>query len=97
MLLAIYQATWDRWVSIHRSQVVISGRPLSTQDLGIIPTFFILDGMRQDPDRRFWIERLEALEDNCDIEEDNGQESTGVKIVLQMPHNTLTIAQEYIE
>ncbi len=35
----------------------------------------------------FWIERLEASEDNCDIEEDLGQMSTGVKIVLQMSHN----------
>jgi hypothetical protein len=43
--------------------------------------------MRQDTDRRFWIERMEALEDNCDIEEDMGQMSTGVKIVPQMSHN----------
>jgi hypothetical protein len=60
------------------------------------PLFSILDGMRQDTDRRFWTERLEASEDNCDIEEDLGQVSIGVKIVLQMSHNTLTRAEEYI-
>ncbi len=60
------------------------------------PLFSILDGMRQDPDRRFWIEQLEASEDSCDIEKDKGQESTGVEIVLQMSHNTLTRAKEYL-
>ena len=58
------------------------------------PLFSILDGMRQDTDRRFWIEQLEASEDNCDIEEDMGQVNTGVEIVLQMSHNTLTRAEE---
>jgi hypothetical protein len=61
------------------------------------PLFSILDGMPQDPDRRFWIERLEAPEDNRDMEEDLGQMSTGVKIVLQMSHNTLTITEEYVK
>jgi len=60
------------------------------------PLFSILDGMRQDADRRFWIERLEAQENNCDIDEDTGHISTGVEIVLQMSHNTLTRAEEYI-
>ena len=45
----------------------------------------------------FWIERLEASEDNCDIEEDLGQVSTGVKIVLQMSHNILTRTEEYVK
>jgi hypothetical protein len=48
------------------------------------PLFSILDGMRQDADKRFWIGRLEASEDNCDIEEGMGQMSTNVKIVPQM-------------
>jgi hypothetical protein len=61
------------------------------------PLFSILDGMRQDADRRFWIERLEASEDNCDIEEDMEQMSTGVKIVLQMSHNILTRTEEYVK
>jgi hypothetical protein len=44
------------------------------------PLFSILDGMRQDADRRFWIERVEAQGNNCDIEADTGQMSTGVEI-----------------
>jgi hypothetical protein len=57
------------------------------------PLFSILDGMRQDADRRFLIERLEALEDNCGVEEDMGQVSAGVEIQLQMSHNSLTISR----
>jgi hypothetical protein len=34
--------------------------------------------------------------DNCDVEEETEQVSTGVKIVLQMSHNTLTRVEEYI-
>jgi hypothetical protein len=51
------------------------------------PPFSILDGMRQDTDRRFWIESYVAPEDNCDIEEDMGQGSTGVKIAFPVSHN----------
>jgi hypothetical protein len=52
------------------------------------PLFSILDGLRLDAERRYWIEGLEAQEDNCDIEADTGQVSTGVEILLQMSHNT---------
>ena len=38
--------------------------------------------MRQDADRRIRIERLEAQEDNCGIEEDTGQISAGIEILL---------------
>ena len=58
------------------------------------PLFSILDGMRQDTDRRFWIETLEASNDNCDVEEDTGHESTGVKIGLQMSYTFLTRTKE---
>jgi len=61
------------------------------------PLFSILDGMHQDADRRFWVGRLKASDDNCDIEEDMGQMSTGVKIVLPMSHNALTRAEEYVQ
>ena len=47
-------------------------------------------------DRRFWIESSVMPEDNCDVEEDTGHISAGVKIVLQMSHNSLTRAEEYI-
>jgi hypothetical protein len=52
------------------------------------PLFSILDGMRQDADRRFWIDSVEAQGNNCDIEEELGQMSTGVEIQLQMSNNT---------
>ena len=48
------------------------------------PLFSILDGVRQDAARRFWIERLEAQENNCDIEVDTGQIGTGVEIQSQL-------------
>jgi hypothetical protein len=48
------------------------------------PLFSILNGPNQDTERRFWIERLEASENNCDMEEDSGQMSTGVEIQLQI-------------
>ena len=37
-----------------------------------------------------------TTEDNCDVEEDTGQVSVGVEIALQMSHNTLTSAEDYI-
>ena len=52
------------------------------------PLFSILDGMCHDADRRFWIEQLEASKDNCDIKDDMGQMSTGVKIAFPMSHNS---------
>ena len=61
------------------------------------PLFSILDGLRQDTDRRFWIEPVEAQEDNCDIEADTGQMSTGVEILLPMSHNALTKEEEYVQ
>jgi hypothetical protein len=61
------------------------------------PLFSTLDGMRQDADRRFWIERLEAQENNCDIEVDTKQMGTGVKIVFPMSHNILTKTEEYVQ
>ncbi len=61
------------------------------------PLFSILDGLRHDADRRFWIESFVTPEDNCDIEEDAGQMSTGVEILLPVSHNTLTSAEEYIQ
>jgi hypothetical protein len=77
--------------------------PTSKRDLWVKarpdyePLFSILDGLRQDANRRFWIERLEAQENNCDLEVDTGQMSTGVEILLPMSHNILTIPEEYIQ
>ena len=61
------------------------------------PLFSILDGLRLDTDRRYWIERNVPEENISDIEADNGQMSTGVEILFPMSHNILTIAEEYIQ
>ena len=52
------------------------------------PLFSILNGLCSDAERRYWIECLEAQEDNYDIEADTGQVSIGVEILIQMSHNT---------
>ena len=64
---------------------------------GLERLFSILDGVRLDSERRYWIERLEASEDNCDIEEDMGQMETGVKIAFPVSHNSLTRSEEYVK
>jgi hypothetical protein len=43
------------------------------------PLFSILHGMHKDADRQFWVERMKAQENNCDIQADTGQMSTGVE------------------
>ena len=50
-----------------------------------------------DEQRRFWIAYPEAKEDACDIREDLGQEGMEVKIAFPVSHNTLTIAEEYVQ
>jgi hypothetical protein len=40
---------------------------------------------------------MEASEDNCDVDEDTGQMSTGVEILHLMSHNALIIAEEYAQ
>ena len=59
--------------------------------------FSILDGLRLDSERRYWIEHRETEGNISDIDVNTGQMSTGVKIALQMSHNTLTITEEYIQ
>lgn len=54
------------------------------------PLLSILDGMRQDADRRFWIDGVEAQENNCDVEADTRQMSTSVEILLTMFNNTMS-------
>ena len=61
------------------------------------PLFSILDGLRLDSERRYWIERRETEGNICDIQVDTGQMSTDVKILLPMTHNTLTRAEEYVQ
>jgi len=61
------------------------------------PLLSILDGLRQDDDRRFWLERLDAQENNCDRGDNTRKMSITVEIQLQMSHNALTIAEEYLQ
>ena len=61
------------------------------------PLFSILDSLRLDGEKRYWIERNEPEGNTIDIEADIGQMSAGVEILLPMSHNTLTRAEEYIE
>ena len=61
------------------------------------PLFSILDGLRRDSKRRYWIDRKVMEMDNSDIQIDSGQISTYVEILLPMSHNTLTIAEEHIQ
>jgi len=61
------------------------------------PIFSILDGLRLDSERRYWIERKETEGNISDIQLDIGQMSTSVEILLPMSHNTLTISEEYIK
>ena len=60
------------------------------------PRFSILDGLLSDSERRYWIEHREAEGNTSDIQVASEQMSTGVEILLQMSHNTLTRAKEYI-
>jgi hypothetical protein len=59
------------------------------------PLFSILDGLRLDSERRYWIEPNQPERYISDIETGTGLIRTGVEIVLQMSKNTLTRAEEY--
>ena len=61
------------------------------------PLFSILHGLHLDTERRLWIEYRVTEEDFCDMKIDIGQVGTGGEIVLQLPHNTLTRAEEYVQ
>ena len=61
------------------------------------PLFSILDGLRRDSKRRYWIDRKVMEMDNSDIQIDSGQVSKGVEILLKMSHKILTSAEEDIQ
>ena len=59
--------------------------------------FSILDGIRPDSDRHYWIE-CNVMEKNfCDIQVDSKKIGTCVEILLKMSRNSLTIAEEHIQ
>ena len=59
--------------------------------------FQLLNNLRVDEQRRFWIVYHEADENACDIKEDLGQEGMEVKIAFPMSHNSLTTIEEYVQ
>ena len=61
------------------------------------PLFSILDGLRLDNGRRYWISEQGIEVNTCDMGEDMGYTVTEVKIALPMSHNTLTSAEEYMQ
>ena len=72
-------------------------RPVGESSPGL-RSFRLYPGwLAHDADRQFWVESSVTPEDNCDVEEDKGQVSVGVEIVLQMSHNALTKEEEYVQ
>jgi hypothetical protein len=61
------------------------------------PLFSILDGLRADNGRRYWVSELSIEVNTCDMREDMGHTVKKVKIALPMSHNTLTIVEEHIQ
>jgi hypothetical protein len=61
------------------------------------PLFSILDGLRPDSEKRYWIEHRVTKKNISDIQVDSRQISKGVEILLKMSHDTLTSAEEHIQ
>jgi hypothetical protein len=61
------------------------------------PLFSILDGLRADNGRRYWVSELSIEVNTCDIGEDMGHTVKEVKISLTMSHKTLTGVEEDIQ
>ncbi len=59
--------------------------------------FRLMDGLRPDTRRRYWIREDVAIVDTGDIREELGQMGTEVKIAFPMSHNALTIVEEYVQ
>jgi len=59
--------------------------------------FKLLDGLRADTGRRYWISEQSIEVNTCDMGEDLGHTVTEVKIAFPMSHNSLTIAEEHIQ
>jgi len=57
--------------------------------------FRLMDGLRADTGRRYWIKDNSVELDICDTGEDRGQMATEVKIFLPMSHNALTSVEAY--
>ena len=61
------------------------------------PQISVMDGLRADTKRCYWIDRKVMEMDNSDIQIDSGQISTGVENLLPMSNKTLTSIEEDIQ
>ncbi len=61
------------------------------------PLFSILDSLRRDSERRYWMEGKVTEKIVSEVRVDSGEISTRVEILLTMSHNTLTRAEEDIK
>jgi hypothetical protein len=61
------------------------------------PLFSILDGIRADTGRRYWISEQGIEVNTCDMGEDMGYTVTEVEILLTMSHKALTSSEEDIK
>ncbi|MBE3037774.1 MAG: hypothetical protein IMZ62_03020 [Chloroflexi bacterium] len=59
--------------------------------------FQLLNNLRIDQQRRFWIEYHKDEENVCDNGEGMRQEGMEVKISAPMSHNALTRVEEYVQ
>ena len=59
--------------------------------------FKLMDGLRADTGRHYWISEQSIEVNTCDMGEDLGHTVTEVKIVLPMSHNILTSTEEDIQ
>ena len=59
--------------------------------------FRLMDRLRPDAGRRYWIREQGAEVDIVDIGEGLGQMATEVKIAFPMSHNSLTTIEEYVQ
>ena len=59
--------------------------------------FRLMDRLRPDAGRRYWIREQGAEGNIVDIGEEMRQTVTEVKIAFPVSHNTLTIAEEYAQ
>jgi hypothetical protein len=59
--------------------------------------FKLMEGLRANSGRRYWISELSIEVNTCDMGEDMGHTVKEVKIFLTMSHKTLTAVEEDIQ
>jgi len=59
--------------------------------------FRLMDGLRTDTRRCYWISEQDIDVNICDMGEDMGYTVTEIKIAFPMSHSTLTRVEEYVK